>query len=155
MTAKTIDMPSQGDRLDDTRTFQGVRTRRVIAFVFDYIIIALLLIPVALFVFILGFLTIGIGWLLFWILGPLTALLYVAITLGGRHQSTLGMRLMGIQLERLDGRSVDPLLAMLHTVLFWAGNALLTPLVLVFALFLPYKRTLHDLLLGTVVTRLP
>lgn len=155
MTAKTIDMPLNDDRFEDARTFQGVRTRRVFAFVFDYIVIGLLLIPVALLVFILGLLTIGIGWLLFWILGPLTALLYIAITMGGRHQSTLGMRLMGIRVERLDGRRVDPLLAMVHTVLFWAGNAILTPFILLLTLVLPYKRTLHDLLVGTVVTRLP
>lgn len=154
MTAKTIDMSFDDDRFEDARTFQGVRTRRVFAFVLDYIIIGLLLIPVALLVFILGLLTIGIGWLLFWILCPLTALLYIAITMGGRHQSTLGMRLMGIRVERLDGRRVDPLLAMVHTVLFWAGNAILTPFILLLALILPYKRTLHDLLLGTVVTRI-
>jgi uncharacterized RDD family membrane protein YckC len=48
---------------------------------------------------------------------------------------------------------VDPLTAVVHTVLFWAGNALLTPLILLATLFLDRKRTVHDLLLGTVVTR--
>jgi uncharacterized RDD family membrane protein YckC len=74
-------------------------------------------------------------------------------TLGGRNQATTGMRIMGIRLDRLDGRPVDGLLAVVHTVLFWAGNVLLTPLVLLVALFADRKRTLHDLLLGTVVTR--
>ena len=42
---------------------------------------------------------------------------------------------------------------MVHSVLFWAGNVVLTPLILLVTLFADRKRTLHDLLLGTVVTR--
>jgi len=38
-------------------------------------------------------------------------------------------------------------------VLFWAANVLLTPLILLATLFTDRKRTLHDLLLGTVVVR--
>ena len=34
-----------------------------------------------------------------------------------------------------------------------AGNVVLTPLILLISLFADRKRTLHDLLLGTVVTR--
>lgn len=155
MTAKTIDVPAYEERYDNARLYDGVRTRRVIAFFIDYLIIGLLLIPVGFLVFLLGVITVGLGWLLFGILGPMTALLYVAMTLGGPHQSTLGMRMMAIRLERLDGRPVDGLLAIVHTVLFWAGNAILTPLVLLATILLPYKRTVHDLLLGTVVVRFP
>jgi hypothetical protein len=38
--------------------------------------------------------------------------------------------MMGIRLERLDERPVDGMLAMVHTVLFWAANVILTPLIL-------------------------
>jgi Predicted membrane protein/domain len=152
MAVKTIDISLNEDRFD-ARAFSGVRTRRIIAFCIDYILIALLLIPVGLLVLLLGVITIGLGWLLFSVLGPLTALLYVAVTLGGRHQSTIGMRMMDLRLERLDGGRVDPFLAIAHTVLFWIGNAVLTPFILLLALITRYKRTLHDLLLGTVVVR--
>ena len=74
-------------------------------------------------------------------------------TLGGPHQATTGMRLMGIRLDRLDGGRIDGMLAVVHSVLFWSGNVILTPFVLLVALFTDRKRTLHDLLLGTVVTR--
>jgi uncharacterized RDD family membrane protein YckC len=140
-------------RLDDTRAYEGVRTRRAIAFVIDYCLIGLLLIPFALIVFVLGILTLGLGWLLFGMLGPAVALIYVWNTLGGRNQATIGMQMMGIRLDRLDGRSVDGMLAVVHTVLFWAANAVLTPLILLASLVLDRKRTLHDLMLGTVVTR--
>ena len=140
-------------RLDDVRAYDGVRTRRVLAFLLDYVIVALQLIPFAILVALLGLLTFGLGWALFGILGPVVALVYVWNTLGSPNQATVGMRMMGIRLDRLDGRPVDGLLAIVHSVLFWAGNVVLTPLVLLVTLFADRKRALHDLLLGTVVTR--
>lgn len=91
--------------------------------------------------------------MLFGILGPAVALAYIWNTLGGPKQATTGMQIMGIRLDRLDGKPVDGMLAIVHSVLFWAGNVVLTPLILLATLFLDRKRTLHDLLLGTVVTR--
>jgi uncharacterized RDD family membrane protein YckC len=140
-------------RLDDVRAYDGVRSRRIFAFLIDYLIVALLLIPFGILVLLLGLLTFGLAWSLFAILGPAVALMYVWNTLGGPSQATVGMRTMGIRLDRLDGRPVDGMLAMVHTVLFWAGNVVLTPFVLLVSLFADRKRTLHDLLLGTVVTR--
>jgi uncharacterized RDD family membrane protein YckC len=130
-----------------------VRTRRVFAFLIDYLIVLLLLIPFGLLVFLIGVFTLGLGWMLFSILFPVVALAYVWNTLGGRKQATTGMQVMGIRLERLDGARVDGLLAVVHTVLFWAGNVILSPLILLATLVLDRKRTLHDLLLGTVVVR--
>jgi uncharacterized RDD family membrane protein YckC len=141
------------DRLDNVRLYDGVRTRRIFAFLIDYVIVALLLIPAAVIVLLLGLLTFGLGWTLFAVLFPIVAILYVWNTLGGRRQATLGMRAMSIRLERLDGRPVDGMLAVVHSVFFWAANAVLTPLILLISLFADRKRTLHDLLLGTVVIR--
>lgn len=140
-------------RHDDVRLFEGVLTRRMLAFCLDYLFVGLLMIPFAVTVLLLGVLTFGLGWALFGILFPAVALVYVATTLGGERQATPGMQVMGIRLERMDGRKVNGLLAIVHSVLFWAGNVILTPLVLLVALFTDRKRTLHDLLLGTVVTR--
>ncbi len=153
MDTRTIDGEIIATRLDDSRTYEGVRTRRIVAFCVDYLIVGLLLIPFAIVVFLLGILTFGLGWMLFGILVPVVALLYIYYTLGGPTQATVGMTMMDIRLERLDGQRIDPLIAVVHSVLFWAGNAILTPLVLLVTLFTDRKRTLHDLLLGTVVTR--
>jgi uncharacterized RDD family membrane protein YckC len=154
MNTRTVDGEIITSRLDDVRTYDGVRTRRVLAFIVDYILVALLCVPFAILVFLLGVLTLGLGWMLFGALFPIVALIYVWFTLGGRSQATVGMSMMGIRLERLDERPVDGMLAMVHTVLFWAANVILTPLILLLTLFLDRKRTLHDLLLGTVVTRI-
>ena len=153
MNARVLDGDIITSRLDDVRAYDGVRTRRVLAFVIDYCIVALLTIPFAVVVFFLGLLTLGLGWMLFSVLVPAVAILYIWNTLGGREQATTGMKIMGIRLDRLDGAPIDGMTAVVHSVLFWAGNVILTPLVLLVTLFSDRKRTLHDLLLGTVVTR--
>lgn len=153
METRALDGEIIVNRLDDVRLYEGVRTRRVFAFLLDYLIVLLLMIPFAILVLFLGLLTLGLGWMLFSILFPAVALIYVWNTLGGPKQATAGMQAMSIRLERLDGGRVDGMLAVVHTVLFWAGNVVLSPLILLATLFLDRKRTVHDLLLGTVVVR--
>jgi len=153
MNARVLDGEIITTRLHDTRVYQGVRTRRILAFIIDYCIVALLTIPFAILVFFLGILTLGLGWMLFSVLVPAVAILYIWNTLGCVDQATTGMKLMGIRLDRLDGTRIDGLTAVVHSVLFWAGNVILTPLILLVSLFSDRKRTLHDLLLGTVVSR--
>ena len=153
MTTRILDGEIIPARLDDLRVYEGVLSRRIMAFIIDYMLVALMTIPFAILIFVLGIVTLGLGWALFSVLFPAVALTYVWNTLGGPGQATVGMRIMDIRLERLDGQPIDGLVAVVHTVLFWAGNVLLTPLVLLATLFLERKRTVHDLLLGTVVTR--
>lgn len=153
MTTRILDGEIIPARLDDLRAYEGVLSRRIMAFIIDYMLVALISVPVAILVFLLGIVTLGLAWFLFSILFPGVALIYVWNTLGGKEQATLGMRAMNIRLERIDGAPVDGLVAVIHTVLFWAGNVLLTPLILLATLFLSRKRTIHDLLLGTVVIR--
>ncbi|MDW6021364.1 RDD family protein [Mesorhizobium sp. BAC0120] len=153
MESRVLDGEIINSRLDDYRLYEGVRTRRVFAFLIDYLIVLLLLIPFGILVFFLGLLTLGLGWMLFSVLFPAVALTYVWNTLGGPKQATTGMQAMSIRLERFEGGRIDGLFAVVHTVLFWAGNVILTPLILLASLILDRKRTVHDLLLGTVVVR--
>ncbi|WP_271893648.1 RDD family protein [Candidatus Phyllobacterium onerii] len=153
MNTKTLDGEIITNRLDDWRLYQGVRTSRIFAFLIDYVIVFFLCIPVAILIAIIGVATLGLGWILYGIMFPVVALAYIATTLGGPRQATKGMQMMGLKLERLDGQKVDSLLAVVHTVLFWGLNVVLTPLILLATLFLDRKRTVHDLLLGTVVVR--
>ena len=153
MDSSVLDGEIIARRLDDSRLYEGVRSRRIMAFLLDYMIVALLVIPFAILVFFLGLLTLGFGWVLYGFLVPAVAILYVWNTLGGPKQATSGMQMMSIRLERLDGGRVDGILAVVHSVLFWAGNVVLSPLILLATLVLDRKRTVHDLLLGTVVVR--
>ena len=131
----------------------GVRTARVMAFFLDYIIIALLSIPVALVIGVLGIPTFGLAWGLLPLTPPLVALLYLAVTMGGPRQATVGMAFMGVRIRKIDGGTVDPLLACLHGILFWTIHSIALILPLFVTFFSSHKRLLHDVLLGTYVGR--
>jgi uncharacterized RDD family membrane protein YckC len=138
---------------DDWRAYSGVLSRRVLAFIIDYALVLMLCIPAAVVVFFLGILTLGLGWFLYPALFVIVALIYFGMTVGGRAQASPGMRVMGIAVARLDGRRIDFMTAVVHMVLFWILNSVLTPLILLAGLFIERSRLVHDLLLGTVVVR--
>lgn len=140
-------------RYDDIALYDGVRTKRIMAFFIDYAIVLALCIPMAVLVFFVGVFTLGLGFFLYPILFLLVVIPYVGMTMGGPNQATPGMRMMGIRLVRLDNRPVDFMLAVVHSILFWALNAVLTPLILFATLVLDRKQTVHDWLLGTAVVR--
>ena len=146
------DDPSIG-AYDDIALYDGVRTKRVLAFFIDYAIVLALCVPVAILIFFIGIFTLGLGFFLYPLLFLLVAIPYIGMSMGGPNQATPGMRMMGIRVARLDGRPVDFMLAVVHGVLFWALNAVLTPFILLATLVLDRKQTVHDWLLGTVVVR--
>ncbi|MDL2399879.1 RDD family protein [Rhizobium mayense] len=138
---------------DDWRAYSGVLSRRIFAFILDYVIVGLLCIPAAILLFFFSILTLGLGFVLYPALCIIVAGLYFGWTLGGPHQASLGMRAMGIAMVRLDGRPMDFLTAIVHLALFWILNSVLTPLILLAGLFIERSRLVHDLLLGTVIIR--
>ncbi len=129
----------------------GVRTARIFSFLIDYAIVALLSIPFAIVIAILGVLTFGLGWALYAVLPAAVAIVYLAMTMGGPNQATIGMSMMGIKIRKLEGGRVDPFLAVLHGILFWVFASF--PLLLLISLVSSKKRLLHDILLGTYVAR--
>jgi uncharacterized RDD family membrane protein YckC len=138
---------------DDWRAYSGVLSRRVFAFLLDYIIIALLCIPAAIILFFLSIVTLGLGFFLYPALYVIVAGIYFGLTVGGPGQASLGMRAMGVSMMRVDGQRIDFLTAIVHLALFWILNSVLTPLVLLVGLFTERSRLLHDLLIGTVTVR--
>ncbi|QRM37107.1 RDD family protein [Rhizobium rhizogenes] len=138
---------------DDWRAYSGVLSRRIFAFIIDYVIVALLCIPAAVVLFFVSVLTLGLGFFLYPVLFILVAGLYFGWTLGGPHQASLGMRAVGIAMVRVGGRRMDFLTAIVHLALFWILNSVLTPLILLAGLFIERSRLIHDLLLGTVIVK--
>ena len=151
--SRTVELTPDNALVNDVRAYRGVRTRRILAFLVDYTLVLALSVPVAIVIAVFGLLTLGLGWMLYAVMLPPVAIFYIGYTMGGRSQATPGMRLFDVKVARLDGQSVDPVLAVLHGVLFWASVSLLTPLVLLVTLFTRRKELLHDYLLGTVVVR--
>ncbi|NLR95623.1 RDD family protein [Rhizobium sp. P38BS-XIX] len=138
---------------DDWRAYSGVLSRRIFAFIVDYIIVALLCIPAAVVLFFVSILTLGLGFVLYPALFIIVAGLYFGWTLGGPYQDSPGMRAMGLTMVRVDGRRMDFLTAIVHLALFWILNSVLTPLILLVGIFTDRSRLVHDLLLGTVIAR--
>jgi len=141
----------QFDPLVRPELFSGVRSRRIFAFFIDVIGIFILTTVAAVVIFFLGIFTLGLAWLLYAIMAPAVALLYVAFTLGGPNAATPGMRAMGLEMRLWYGAKPYPLLAAVHVLAFWFSVSLLTPLILLISLFSDRKRLLHDIVLGTVV----
>ncbi|WP_296077995.1 RDD family protein, partial [uncultured Agrobacterium sp.] len=73
---------------EDWRAYSGVLSRRVVAFIIDYIMVLLLCIPAAVIVFFLGVITLGLVWMLFPALFFIVAILYFGMTLGSSAQAT-------------------------------------------------------------------
>lgn len=134
--------------------FEGVLARRVIAFLVDLIVLTLPVLFATLFILIFGVVTLGLGWLLFWLLWPaavLWAVLYYGFTLGGPRSATLGMRAAGVELRTWYGAPAYFLLGAMHGVAFWIFASLFTPLILLICFFNSRRRLLHDITLGTIV----
>jgi uncharacterized RDD family membrane protein YckC len=152
-TPSTDSRPSMRPVYDaDSRPdlFDGILSKRIVAFLIDAVLIVALLIPAGLMVLILGFVTLGLAWFLFPILFAIVALGYVALTLGGPASATLGMRMTGVAMRTWSGQKMFPLLAVMHALIFWFSVGLLTPLILLVGLFTERKQMLHDLLVGVV-----
>ena len=130
----------------------GVRTARIFSFLIDYTIVALLSIPFAVIIGILGLLTFGLGWALYAVLPAMVAVIYLGLTMGGPNQATIGMSMMNIKIRKNEGGRVDPFLAVLHGVLFWVFASF--PPLLLISLISSKKRLLHDILLGTYVIKI-
>jgi len=143
----------QGANSFDARRLEGVRTRRMLAFVIDYTIVGVLWLVAVVPVFFIGILTLGLAWLLYPVLGAVIALLYIGTTMSGPRQATWGMQFFSLRIERLDGTPIDFMTAIVHGVLFWAAHIVFTPLLLLVALFTSKKQLVQDILLGTVVVR--
>jgi uncharacterized RDD family membrane protein YckC len=132
--------------------YRGVLSRRVFAYCLDALAIAA---------------TMGLAWFLLWgliiaslgllfPLWPLWGLIPVAyhtLLIGGRHSATLGMRAVGIEVRSWTGDRPDYLQALVLTVLFYISTAATCSLILLVALFERRRRTVHDMVAGTLVIR--
>ena len=134
--------------------FRGVLTRRVFALLIDLVVLSVPVILGYIFIFVFGIVTLGLGWVLFWLAWPATvvwAIVYYGASIGGPHSATMGMRAMDLELRTWYGAPGYFVLGATHAVLFWVSISFLTPLVLLVGLLDGRRRLLHDIILGTVV----
>jgi uncharacterized RDD family membrane protein YckC len=146
--------PHAYDPAASPELFEGVMARRVIAFAIDLIIVAAPLIAASVFIFVLGVITFGLGWALYWLLSPASviwALVYYGVTLGGPASATIGMRIMEIEMRTWYGAPAYFVLGAVHAVVFWISVSVLSPFIVIVGFFNPRRRLLHDMLVGTVL----
>src|SRR5262249_35440922 len=82
--------------------FRGGLTRRAIAFLIDLIVLSIPVALTVLFIAVFGLVTLGLGWVLFWLVSPASiiwALVYYGASLGGPHSATIGMRVMDLEMR--------------------------------------------------------
>src|SRR6476620_12447961 len=146
--------PHAYDPATQPELFEGVLARRVVAFVIDFIILAVPVLLAAMFIFAFGIVTLGLGFALCWLVSPSTviwALLYFGGTLGGPNSATIGLRVLDLEMRTWYGAPAYFVLGAVHAIAFWFTVSFFTPFVLLVAFFNERRRLLHDILLGTVI----
>jgi uncharacterized RDD family membrane protein YckC len=132
--------------------FEGVRWRRVLAYLVDVCCIGAITVVIGILFAVVWVLSFGMLDLAWWLLG-LIPLAYHTLLVSGRHSATFGMRIFDLQLRSWNGERPMFLQALAHTALFYVTVGATGSLILLFALFNRRKRTLHDLLAGTLMVR--
>ena len=146
--------PHAYDPATNPELFEGVLARRVVAFLIDFLILSIPVVFVSMFIFVVGIVTFGLGFLFYGLLWPamvIWALAYYGLTLGSPASATIGMRAMDIEMRTWYGAPAYFVLGAVHAVVFWVTVSMLTPFVLLVCLFNERRRCLHDMLVGTVV----
>jgi uncharacterized RDD family membrane protein YckC len=146
--------PHAYDPVAQPELFEGVLARRVIAFIIDFIVIAIPVVLAAMFIFAFGIVTLGLGFALYWLLPSATviwAILYFGFTLGGPASASIGMRVMDLEMRTWYGAPAYFVLGAVHAIAFWFTISFFTPLILLVPFFNERRRLLHDILLGTVI----
>ena len=138
--------------LDDDFLTGGVMSRRCIAWVLDFLVLAVLVWVLWWILVMFGFLTFGLGFGAMSIL-PFVPFCYHFLSLLSAASATPGQRMMGLTVRRnYDLGPPDGLQALVSVLLFYLTMAT-SGLLLVVALFTTRHRALHDLVSGLVVVR--
>jgi uncharacterized RDD family membrane protein YckC len=133
-----------------TAAFVGVRTRRIVAFLLDFILVSIFSVAIW---FALAVMTFGLALFFLPPIFPFVAFFYNGLTVSGPNMATPGMVAMDLELRLIDGQRVPFLIAAAHAVLFYLST--LFPPVFLVSLVAEGKRCLHDILAGVVMTRRP
>jgi uncharacterized RDD family membrane protein YckC len=126
--------PHAYDPVANPELFEGVVARRMLAFLIDFVILAVPVVFAAMFIFVVGIVTFGLGFLFYALLSPamvLWALAYYGVTLGSPASATIGMRVMEIEMRTWYGAPAYFVLGAVHAIVFWITVSALTPVILV------------------------
>lgn len=133
--------------------YRGIILRRILAYLIDLTVIAVI-VAIAWIAFpIITALTLGLLTPFLLLFTALVPAIYHTLLIGGPASATFGMRFFGIQVWTSDGLKPGYAQALINTVVFYLSVATTSWLILIIALLNSKNRCLHDLLAGTVVVR--
>jgi uncharacterized RDD family membrane protein YckC len=136
---------------DNSWLTEGVRTRRIVAWFIDLLLIGLIVAGLWFVLLLFGLLTLGLGFPLMGML-PFIPFCYHFLFVAGSG-ATPGQQAMGLAVRRNDDLGPPAAVqALVFTLVFYVTLAL-TGLLLLISLFTIRKRTLHDIASGLVVVR--
>jgi uncharacterized RDD family membrane protein YckC len=146
-------LPGLPDPERNADFYRGVPSRRLAAWVVDFLIVAAMSVVV---IPVFGILTLGFGFFAAPVVFATLSFVYRVATINNRS-ATWGMRLMGIELRRSDGGRFDFGTALGHVGLYTVSLLLTIPLLLsaIAVLSTRYQQTLHDIVLGTTAINAP
>jgi len=133
----------------DSQFYDKVPTRRLVAWVFDGIIIFGITL-------LIGFFTVGLAFFIFPLIWLAVGLIYRTITISSKS-STWGMRMVGIEFRDKDGQKFSSGLAFAHTLIFTIGTGFFFVQIVSIVLILTsrYGQSVQDMILGTTAINRP
>jgi len=149
-TYQDTGLPDPATRPD---LFEGVLWRRAFAYLIDLCCMGFIAVFAWIVFAVLWVLSFGMLGPALWFLFGLIPLAYHTLLVSGRHSATFGMRMFDLQLRSWTGERPVFLQALAHTVLFYLTTYGTGFLILLFVLINRRKRTLHDVLAGTLMVR--
>jgi uncharacterized RDD family membrane protein YckC len=133
--------------------YEGVLWRRTFAYFVDLCVIAVIAVFCWIVFAVLWVLSFGLLGPVLWLCFGLIPLAYHTLLLSGPRSATIGMRVFGVELRSVTGERPGFLQALIQTALFYITVGATCSLILLLVLFNRHKRTLHDMLAGTVIVR--
>jgi uncharacterized RDD family membrane protein YckC len=146
----TVGMP---DPMALPEAYEGVLWRRTLAYFMDLCVIGVIAVFCWIIFAVLWLLSFGLLGPILWFSFGLIPLAYHTLLLSGPRSATVGMRLFDVELRSVTGERPGFLQALIQTGLFYITVGATCSLILLVGLFNRHKRTLHDMLAGTVMVR--
>ncbi len=133
----------------ERKALEGVRTRRLMALCFDFVVISVI---ASLLYVLLLVLTLGLSFFFLPPLWPIVAFFYSGVSMSGSRHATPGMRALDLEARTYGSGAPLPFLnAAAHGAFFYLSWFF--PLVFLVTLVDSDKRFLHDILSGVLISR--
>lgn len=137
------------DPVTQAAFYEGVPTKRFLAWVVDIVVIALMSAVLATLPFF-------IGWFFYPLIFIVLSFIYRVTTISS-GSATWGMRLFNIELRNREGRPLESSEALLHSAAYMVASGFFLPQLISIVLMLVSERKqgLHDFLCGTAAINKP